>query len=81
MPGVTCESPEGTIYAFPDISGTGLTSQQAADMILEEAGVVVEAGGFYGKSGDSHLRVCFGSESYERLEQAMDRLSTFFNGL
>jgi aspartate aminotransferase len=50
-------------------------------MILEEAGVVVEAGGFYGKSGDSHLRVCFGSESYERLEQAMDRLSTFFNGL
>jgi aspartate aminotransferase len=81
MPGVTCRSPEGAIYAFPDISGTGLTSQDAADLILEKVGVVVEAGGFYGVAGDSHLRVCFGSESYERLEQAMDRLSAFFNGL
>lgn len=81
MPGVTCKSPEGTIYAFPDISATGLTSQQAADRILEEVGVVVEAGGFYGAAGDRHLRVCFGSESEERLAEAMDRLSTFFNGL
>ncbi|MGO4437150.1 pyridoxal phosphate-dependent aminotransferase [Rhizobium sp. RAF56] len=81
MPGVICPSPEGTIYAFPNISGTGLKSQQAADLILEKAGVVVEAGGFYGEAGDDHLRVCFGSESYERLEQAMDRLSTFFNSL
>lgn len=81
MPGVTCESPQGTIYAFPNISGTGLKSQEAADLILEKAGVVVEAGGFYGEAGDNHLRVCFGSESYERLERAMDRLSTFFNSL
>jgi aspartate aminotransferase len=81
MPGVTCASPEGTIYAFPDISGTGLKAQQAADLILEKAGVVVESGAFYGQSGDQHLRVCFGSQSYERLEEAMDRLSGFFNGL
>lgn len=81
MPGVTCTSPEGTIYAFPDISGTGLKAQQAADLILEKAGVVVESGAFYGQSGDQHLRVCFGSQSYERLEEAMDRLSGFFNGL
>jgi aspartate aminotransferase len=81
MPGVTCESPQGTIYAFPNISGTGLKSQAAADLILEKAGVVVEAGGFYGSAGDDHIRVCFGSESFERLEQAMDRLSAFFNAL
>jgi aspartate aminotransferase len=81
MPGVTCPSPEGTIYAFPDISGTGLRSQEAADLILQKVGVVVEAGGFYGSAGDNNLRVCFGSESYERLEEAMDRLSSFFNGL
>ncbi len=81
MPGVTCPSPEGTIYAFPDISGTGLKSQEAADLILQKVGVVVEAGGFYGSAGDNNLRVCFGSESYERLEEAMDRLSSFFNGL
>jgi aspartate aminotransferase len=81
MPGVVCPRPEGTIYAFPDISGTGLKAQEAADAILDEVDVVVEAGSFYGQLGENHLRVCFGSQSYERLEEAMDRLSRFFNSL
>lgn len=81
MPGVTCARPEGTIYAFPDIRGTGLKSQEAADLILEKTGVVVEAGSFYGAMGEGHLRVCFGSESIERIDEAMNRLSTFFNEL
>lgn len=79
MPGVTCELPQGTIYAFPDISGTGMTAQEAADEILEKTNVVVEAGSFYGEGGEHHLRVCFGSESIEKLDEAMDRLTTFFN--
>ncbi|QQR40772.1 pyridoxal phosphate-dependent aminotransferase [Devosia rhizoryzae] len=81
MPGVTCAMPEGTIYAFPDISGTGMKSQEVADALLEQAGVVVESGGFYGASGDNHIRVCFGSQSYERLEEGMDRMAKFFNGI
>ncbi|KKB80672.1 aspartate aminotransferase [Devosia limi DSM 17137] len=81
MPGVTCAMPEGTIYAFPDISGTGLSSQEVADALLEKAHVVVEAGGFYGALGDSHIRVCFGSQSYERIEEGMDRMAGFFNAL
>ncbi|MBB6261370.1 aspartate aminotransferase [Paenochrobactrum gallinarii] len=79
MPGITCELPEGTIYAFPDISATGMSAQEAADKILEETKVVVEAGSFYGPQGESHLRICFGSESIERLDEAMDRLTSFFN--
>lgn len=79
MPGVTCELPQGTIYAFPDISGTGMTAQQAADEILEKTQVVVEAGSFYGERGEHHLRVCFGSQSIEKLDEAMDRLTAFFN--
>lgn len=81
MPGVTCASPEGTIYAFPDISATGRRSQDLADAILERCGVVVEAGGFYGNAGDRHLRVCFGSQSRDRLAEAASRLTGFFNGL
>ncbi|WP_173931910.1 pyridoxal phosphate-dependent aminotransferase [Chelativorans sp. Marseille-P2723] len=81
MPGVVCPRPEGTIYAFPDISGTGLTSQAAADAILEDVDEVVEAGSFYGARGENHLRICFGSQSYERLEEAMERLGRFFNSL
>lgn len=81
MPGVRCALPEGTIYAFPDVSQTGIASQELANRILEEAHVVVEAGSFYGPAGEGHLRICFGSESMERLEQGMKRLATFFNGL
>jgi aspartate aminotransferase len=81
MPGVTCPTPQGTIYAFPDITGTGLTAQEAADRLLAETGVVVEAGSFYGPQGEGHLRICFGSEPEPRLAVAMDRLQAFFNAL
>ena len=78
MPGVSCNAPEGTIYAFPDVSATGLPSQQIADELLEQAHVVVEAGTFYGENGEGHLRVCFGAEPFERIEEAMDRLENYF---
>ncbi|SAL54535.1 putative aminotransferase [Caballeronia sordidicola] len=81
MRNVKCTSPEGTIYAFPDISATGLSAQECADRILNEARVVVEAGSFYGAAGEGHLRVCFGSESKERIVEAMQRLHTFFDKL
>ena len=81
MPGVRCAEPEGTIYAFPDISGTGRNSTDLAMAILHEAHVVVESGSFYGPSGEGHLRICFGSESEARVTEAMDRLARFFNRL
>lgn len=81
MRNVTCVRPEGTIYAFPDISATGLSAQACADRILVEARVVVEAGSFYGSAGEGHLRVCFGSESKERIVEAMARLKAFFDTL
>lgn len=81
MPGVTCATVEGTIYAFPDITATGLTAQDCADRLLEETGVVVEAGSFYGDAGEGHLRVCFGCAEIDVLTDAMDRMQRFFNGL
>jgi aspartate aminotransferase len=81
MPGVTCAPVEGTIYAFPDISATGLTAQDCADMLLAATGVVVEAGSFYGDAGEGHLRVCFGCADMDVLRDAMDRMQRFFNDL
>jgi len=81
MPGVTCAEPEGTIYAFPDISGTGRGSQELAMDLLLHAHVVVESGSFYGPGGEGHLRVCFGSESEARVTEAMERMTRYFNAL
>jgi aspartate aminotransferase len=55
-----------------------LPSQQIADEILDQAHVVVEAGTFYGANGEGHLRVCFGAEPIERIDEAMNRLEKYF---
>ncbi len=80
IPGIICPRPEGTIYAFPDISAFEQTSAELAEEILNQTHVVVEAGSFYGAAGEGHLRVCFGAEPYARINEAMDRLETFFTG-
>jgi aspartate aminotransferase len=81
MPGVTCTLPEGTIYAFANIEATGRDSTWIATALLEKAEVVAEDGAFYGPSGQGHLRICFGSQSRVRLEEALDRMATFFSAL
>jgi aspartate aminotransferase len=81
MPGVTCRLPQGSIYAFADIRGTGLNSQALADRLLEDARVVVESGAFYGAQGEGYLRVCFGSQSLPVIQTAVSRLDSFFKAL
>jgi len=78
MPGVICPPPEGTIYAFPNVSAFGKTSSEIADEILAETHVVTEDGTFYGATGEGHLRICFGAEPYEVIEEAMNRLQSYF---
>ncbi|EAV41291.1 aspartate aminotransferase [Stappia aggregata IAM 12614] len=81
MPGITCEWPEGTIYAFPDITGTGLGSQEFADKLLDASGVVVESGCFYGPTGEGRVRVCFGSASLADIDTALSRIQAFVTAL
>ncbi len=81
MPGVRCAVPHATMYAFPDIRATGLTSQALADRLLREAHVVVEAGSFYGPAGEGFLRICFTASTEDVLHTAMARLHAFFTRL
>jgi aspartate aminotransferase len=78
MPGVVCALPEGSIYTFPDIRGTGFDSQTLADRLLTHARVVVESGAFYGAAGEGYLRICFGSQSLPVIKEAVRRLDFFF---
>jgi len=74
IPGISCAMPEGSIYAFPDISALGMSSDELAMKLLIDSHVATESGAFYGASGEGHLRICFGSEPITRLEKAMDRI-------
>ena len=51
IPGIRCALPVGAFYAFPDISGTGLSGAELADRLLHEAGVCVLAGTAFGGVG------------------------------
>lgn len=79
--GVSCPWPQGTIYAFPDVSQLGLSAQSLAERLMDEAGVVVEAGSFYGPAGEGRLRLCFGALSLDEIDRALDRMAVFVRRL
>jgi aspartate/methionine/tyrosine aminotransferase len=78
IPGVTCAMPDGAFYAFPNISGTGLTSRRAADLLLEEAGVAVLSGTAFGSNGEGYLRLSY-ANSYENIQLALERIEAAFS--
>jgi aspartate aminotransferase len=59
LPGVVTPMPRGAIYAFPDISGTGLDGPTMADRLLDEAGLSVLSGTAFGAEAASSLRVSY----------------------
>ena len=70
LPGISCVTPRGAFYAFPNITGTGLTSKQFADRLLDEAGVAVLAGTSFGEYGEGYLRLSY-ANSLENIEEAL----------
>ena len=48
VPNVSCTTPRGAFYAFPNVSRTGFTSHDLADALLDEPGVAVLAGPSFG---------------------------------
>ena len=73
LPGVSCRTPGGAFYAFPNISGTGLDSRTFADRAMDEAGVALLSGTAFGEYGDGYIRISF-ANSQDNLRLAIDRL-------
>lgn len=76
IPGLSCQVPQGAIYAFPNISALGFQARQLANRLLSEAGVAVLPGTDFGEYGEDYLRMCFAT-SMERIELALERISDF----
>jgi aminotransferase len=74
--GLETFEPRGAFYAFPRITSTGLDAETFSRRLLEEEHVAVVPGGAFGPSGAEHVRACYAT-SYERLEEAMDRIGRF----
>lgn len=74
IPRISCVMPKGAFYAFPNITETGMTSQQVADYLLEEHGVATVAGTSFGDAGEGYIRISYAT-SEANLEKALARIS------
>ncbi len=75
LPGFRCADAAGAFYVFPNIEGTGLTSREAQDRFLSEAGVATIAGTSFGKWGEGYLRVSY-ANSTDNIREAIRRIAT-----
>jgi aspartate/methionine/tyrosine aminotransferase len=73
LKGVKCIDSAGAFYAFPNISDTGLTSSQAQDIFLDQAGVATIAGTSFGHFGEGYLRFSY-ANSQENILRAIERI-------
>lgn len=80
MPGVRCSEPEGAFYLFPDIRGTGLTSEEFAWGLLEKGKVATLPGSAFGACGEGYVRIAC-TRSLEVLAKGMDRMEAFVKSL
>lgn len=74
--GIHCPMPKGAFYTFPSITGTGMTSREFADGLLENYGVACLAGESFGHYGQGCVRFSF-ANSPENIEKALDRITQF----
>lgn len=73
--GIRCLKPEGTFYAFPNVSGTGFDGDSFSELMLQKAGVIVVPGGAFGSQGKNNIRISF-STSKENIIEAFERIKT-----
>jgi aspartate/methionine/tyrosine aminotransferase len=73
LPGVTCVEPGGAFYAFPNITGTGMSAKALQNAMLEEAGVATVAGTSFGIHGEGYIRFSY-ANSVENIKAAIERV-------
>ncbi len=73
LPGFTCVNPGGAFYAFPNVTGTGMSARELQNRMLEEAGVATVAGTSFGIHGEGFIRFSY-ANSTENIKQAIERI-------
>ena len=76
LPGISCITPKGAFYAFPNISGTGWKAKKLASALLEEAGVALIGGPDFGILGEGYTRLSY-ANSEENILRALERIEKF----
>jgi aspartate aminotransferase len=76
LPNVSCATPKGAFYAFPNVSKTGWKAKPLASALLDEAGVAVIGGPDFGVCGEGYIRLSY-ANSTENIVKALGRMGEF----
>jgi aspartate/methionine/tyrosine aminotransferase len=76
LPGVSCITPKGAFYAFPNIAQTGWKAKPLASALLEDAGVATIGGPDFGVHGEAYIRLSY-ANSAENIARALERMGEF----
>lgn len=74
--GLPTFEPEGAFYCFPDITSTGLSSEEFVHGLLEEEQVACVPGDAFGPSGEGFVR-CSYATGLEEIKEALVRIKRF----
>ena len=76
LPGISCISPAGAFYAFPNVKQTGWKAKPLANALLDETGVALIGGPDFGILGEGYLRLSY-ANSAENILRALERMDGF----
>ncbi|RYB03312.1 pyridoxal phosphate-dependent aminotransferase [Lichenibacterium ramalinae] len=76
LPGVSCATPKGAFYAFPNIAATGWRAKPLAAALLETAGVATIGGPDFGVHGEGYIRLSY-ADSIPNIRRALERMGEF----
>ena len=76
LPGVSCITPKGAFYAFPNVKQTGWKAKPLANALLDETGVALIGGPDFGILGEGYLRLSY-ANSAENILRALERMDGF----
>ena len=71
--GISCRTPQGAFYVFPNITQTGLTSREMETLLLEKAGVAALSGTAFGQYGEGYIRLSY-ANSIENIDRALQKM-------
>jgi aminotransferase len=66
--------PQGAFYIFPEITSTGLTSEEFAMKLLKEFSVACVPGTAFGQAAEGFVRMSYAT-SLEKIKIAVERIS------
>lgn len=78
--GLPVPEPKGAFYMFPDISSTGLSSEEFATQLFQKHNVAVVPGSVFGLGGEGHIRCCYAT-AIDKMKIALDRIAEFVREL